>query len=395
MHDSTLFDAMLAGCQASITLSTGLSTYSDRFFMLHRGRAMSGLRKKLQAQPDTSTFLSIALLITCDYLLGDLTAVTGHTRALRKMVSIWGQLPETTTWEKFVKQGIEAYMYIGCMATGMASEGQKTNALEKLVDPFLELEYPERPFSATSSQSWANLPSGILELILSSQVSTQLCAIITTFDEVSATFSSDGLGNIRILHPIHAALQRFSQHPQATYIERCLAAGLFAYTFQFPRVQIPNLFHDPPMLGMLRLFSVSYQWGSRIERELLIWAVMASSGFIRARISPLPASKHTFVQFTAREPLMRDWPSVERILRRFLFTPSLLDRWKICHDQIMSEYESRKMSTVESGPNQGYTNYTSNETSQSSPVCPVTGQTLEGSTNGINACPFFKTTNPS
>ena len=35
-----LFDAMLATCQASITLSNGVSAYSDEFFMLHRGRAM-------------------------------------------------------------------------------------------------------------------------------------------------------------------------------------------------------------------------------------------------------------------------------------------------------------------------------------------------------------------
>lgn len=389
MHDSCLFDAMLAGCQASISMSSGLSAYSDQFFIVHRGRAMAALRQKLANNPDASTFVIITLLLTCDYLLGDLKAVEGHTRALQTMTQLHGQLPSRSRWDRFVKQGVEAYTYVGLMATGSPEQG-RDNPLDQLVDPFKDLEYPEQPFSSEMCEQWTNLPPGFLDLMFASQLSTQLCAIITAFDQVAAQSNPTSVTNLRVLHPIQAALQRFGQHKQATYLERCVAAGLITYSFQYPRIQIPNMFHDPPLQGMLRLFSVNYRTSSKIERDVLIWAVVVAQGFMFTRATPLPKSKDIFLQFIARHPVMRTWSSIEKILRRYLWTPALLERWRIFHEAMLKDSVDNDIQTVNSSPSEDFSDILNNTVASSPIMCPVTGHLTDtiGADSGM--CPFFQ-----
>lgn len=391
MQEPSLFDAMLASCQASISLSSGLSAYNDSFFMLHRGRAMAGLRHKLAKDPDTSVLLSITLLITGDYLLGDIKAVADHTRALQRMTKHFGDLPNKTSWDRFVKRGVEAYKYVGLMATGISDDDQNS-PLETLVDAFKDLEYHEQPFSLEMCEQSTDLPTGFLDLVFASQVSTQLCAIINTLDQLAVQIDQDGVRNLRILHPIQAALQRFSQHKQATYLERCIAAGLFAYTFQYPRVQVLNMFHDPPMQGMLRLFSVSYRSRSRIEREALIWAIIVVQGFICARSVPLPKSREVFSKFVERNPTMRDWPSVEKVLRRYLWTPSLLERWRFCHEALLKESDQEKSPLVASNLVQTFSDAAMKDTTSNIMVCPVTGQLTDAVSANSGICPFYRGT---
>lgn len=393
MQDSALFDAMLAGCQASISMSSGLSAYKDEFFAVHRGRAMAGLRQKLANGPDTSTFVIITLLITCDYLLGDIQAVAEHTRALQRMQDLVGQLPSRTRWDRFVKTGVEAYKLIGLFATGIPEQG-RSDPLDDLVDPFKDLEYPDQPLSPVVCEQWTNLAPGFLDLMFASQLSTQLCTIIAGFDQLATASPPSGVSNLRILNPIQAALQRFSQHKQATYLERCVAAGLTAYSFQFPRVQIPNMFHDPPLQGMLRLFSVNYRSSSKLEREALIWAVIVAMGIMSMRMSPLPKSKEVFTRFIERQPLMRCWSSVEKVVRRFLWTPSLLKRWKACYEAMVKGSAEDDTSTANSSPFEDFLDLSNDDDNQPTMVCPVTGRLPDTTYTGAGICPFFPTSSP-
>lgn len=388
MQDSSLFDAMLASCQASISMSSGISAYTDQFFIVHRGRAMAALRRKLTTSPDAAAFVTITLLITCDYLLGDMRAVQGHTRALQKMTEIYGRLPSRTRWERFVKHGVEAYKYIGLVATGSPEEG-RGSPLDDFVDPFKDLEYPEQPFSTEICEKWANLPPGFLDLMFASQLSTQLCAIITAFEHVADEFNPTGITNLRVLHPIQAALMRFTQHKQATYLERCVAAGLITYSFQYPRIQVPNMFHDPPLQGMLRLFSVNYRATSKIEREALVWAIVVAQGFMFTRANPLPKSRDIYKQFIARNPQMRSWPWVERVLRRYLWTPSLLDRWMICYEAMLKESTDGDVCAVSSGLLGDFSETSDNEALPPT-MCPVTGNATSEFAGNLGVCPFFQ-----
>lgn len=389
MQDSCLFDAMLAGCQASISLSSGLSAYSDQFFIIHRGRAMAALRRKLASLPDASTFVTITLLLTCDYLLGDIKAVEGHTRALQRMTEIYGHLPSRTKWDRFVKHGVEAYKYIGLVAIGSPEQGRES-PLDHIVDPFKDLEYPEQPPSADIYGKWPNLAPGFLDLMFASRLSTQLCAIITAFDHVAAEFNPTGITNLRVLHPIQAALQRFCQHEQATYLERCVATGLITYSFQYPRIQVPNMFHDPPLQGMLRLFSVNYTTTSKMESEALIWAVIVAQGFMFTRPTPMPKSRDIFNQFIERNSVMKNWSCVEAILRRFLWTPALLDRWRICYDAMLKDSVDSDLRTTTSSPLHAFSELSDDDISSIAAMCPVTGNLTVNQGNNPGICPFFQ-----
>lgn len=389
MQDACLFDAMLAGCQASISLSSGLSAYSDPFFIVHRGRAMAALRRKLARTPDSATFVIITLLLTCDYLLGDLKAVEGHTRALQRMIEIYGHLPSRTKWDRFVKNGVEAYKYIGLVAIGSPEQG-KDSPLDHVVDPFQDLDYPEPPFAIHDCEQWTNLAPGFMDLVFASQLSTQLCAIIAAFDHVATEFNPTGISNLRVLHPIQAALQRFTQHKQATYLERCIAAGLMTYSFQHPKTQAPNMFHDPPLQGMLRLFSVNYQTSSRIERDALIWALVVTQGFMALRTTPLPKSQEIFRQFITRNPRMKDWSYVERALCRFLWTPRLLERWRICYYSMLKDSVDEKIRTVTPSPRDDSSELSDHKLSGSPMICPVSGHFSDIFGSNNPPCPFFQ-----
>ncbi|KAJ9650061.1 hypothetical protein H2198_010623, partial [Neophaeococcomyces mojaviensis] len=333
MQEPPLFDSMLATCQASILLSNGLSAFHDRFFVEHRGRAMAGLRGKLaRSSIDTSALLSVAMLLTCDYIIGDLQAVLGHAKALHRISALRGPLPTATRWDRFVKAGVEAYKSIGYMTTGIVIDGYSDlSPLNHQVDPFLPLEYPQPPCSAESCERWSQLPSGFSDLVLSCQVSTQLVEILLAIDGIKEGTDSF-LATQTQIHPIQSALHRFGQHMQATYLERCIAAGLLAYTFQYPRLQTLNLFHDPPMQGFIRLLSIPHRAATQAEQDALIWVFVVVEAVMASRASRLPGSKELYLQTMRKYRAMTKWSDgLEPILKRFFHTTQSLDQWRFCH----------------------------------------------------------------
>lgn len=389
MQEAPLFDALLATCQASMLLSSGLSAYSDRFFMLHRGRAMKGLREQIETSIATSAILAVTMLLTCDYLIGDLRAVTSHAQALQRIADLRGTLPENTPWDKFVRRGVEAYKAIACLAAGLNPNdtGGKTE-LDDLVDPFVELEYPQPPFSNESCSVWANLPSGFCDLILASQISTQLVSIINALNLIDPEDGLDIIECLKIVQPIQAALQRFAQHKDVTYLERCVAAGLLAYSFQYPGFQVPNMFHDPPLQGFTRLFSIPYRPQSNAERDVLLWAHMVVESISSARSIRLPGSRDVLVKAKKQHGLLRDWSKLTPVLKRFFWTPDLLERWEGCHANNHSlgwtNGSAKSLSLELSLPS---TLSITNTPQASQAVCPFSGQASQGSGDDAR-CPF-------
>jgi hypothetical protein len=348
MGEPPLFDAMLATCQASISLSNGVSAFHDEFFMLHRGRAMAGLRKQLENDVDDAAILAVTMLITCDYLTGDIRAVEGHAKALQRMADIRSEMKSEkqrseTAWDKFVQHGLEGYKSICVLATGRRlASGESLSYLEETVSPFQPLLYPQPPFSAEHCQQWSRLPNGFLKLVLASQLSTQLIAVMMAVVECSPKALPGFLDSVKQIEPIQAALQRFSQHINCTFMERCIAAGLLAYSFQYPKVQIANMFHDPPMQGMIRLLRVPHRSRDSAEQNALVWVHMAVEGFLSARPTLLSGVVQLFRSAKSRYRALQDWNSTLPVLEQFFFTPHLLNRWRSCYESydLLSEITS-------------------------------------------------------
>lgn len=395
MEEPPLFDAMLATCQASISLSNGVSAFHDEFFMLHRGRAMAGLRKQLENDVDDAAILAVTMLITCDYLTGDIRAVEGHAKALQRMADIRGEMRSEkqgseTSWDKFVQHGLDGYKSICVLATGRRSaSGESLSYLEETVSPLQPLIYPQPPFSAEQCQQWSRLPNGFLKLVLASQLSTQLIAVIMAVVECSPKAVPGFLGSVKQLEPIQAALQRFSQHTSCTFMERCVAAGLLAYSFQYPKVQTVNMFHDPPMQGMIRLLRIPHRSRDSAEQNALVWVHMAVEGFLSARPTLLAGSVQLFRSAKSRYRALQDWSRARPVLEQFLFTPDLLNRWRSfyeSHDSLSDMKSDLSTSTTTSQHSEDR----HNELNLASATCPFGGAESFYTGPAPMICPFSR-----
>lgn len=384
LHEAPLFDALLATCQAQIMLSAGASAYSDEFFVFHRGRAMAGLRKQLENEADTSAMLAVTMLITCDYLTGDSNAVAGHAKALERMLSMRGEMPQKTKWDRFVFKGVQVYKTISYMATGVPTKDEypKRN-LVVVIDPLISLEYPQPPFSPEMCRKWSRLPRGFSELILESSVSTQLILLITAVHEIDPEIGKQLNETLVQTAPIQAALQRFIQHKEATILERIIASGLLVYTFQYPRMISPNLFHDPPMRGITSLLANPHGIQVGHERNLLVWTHMVVEGFAFYRSARLPGTRDVFVKALSKNVIMQNWSKLEPFLKEFFYTSDLLARWKLCHADCMRTYPEILPESDTSSPELPIT--LPEPQGRSLSVCPFSGRRSQASES---SCPF-------
>lgn len=330
MNEPAVFDALLASCRASIALSSGLSVLHDEFLVTHRGRALNYLRKKVTTGIDKNSMLVVSMLLICDHLIGDADAVTNHATALARMSEIHGQNLVHTPLDRFVRSGAMAFQSIRSIVTGhtIPYEGQKKTRLDELVDSSFKLVYLRPPFTPAVSEKWCSMPEGFCDLVLSCQISTQLCIILEEVAELKNKRVETLQEHVGATRCIQAAIQRFSQHTAATYLERCIAAGLWCWTVQYPRIQVPNLFHDPIMNGFSRLFMVSFQPASDAERNATVWSHMSMQGFASLRATTLPGSRDAFRGAIDRFDVMKDWSNLKPVLTRFFHTSGSLKRWE-------------------------------------------------------------------
>lgn len=381
MREEALFDALLASCQASLAISSGLSVHHDRSFVAHRGRAISYLRKKVMTGIDRNAMVIVSLLLMCDHMTGDIDAVTNHTKALFHMSKICGQDSENPL-DQFVRSGVLALQAVSSMVTGHVGKHGST-WLDDVVDPSEDLVYLQPPFAPDVSERAAKLPQGFCELVLSCQLSTQLCAILEEINKLNCSQLDTLHQNVDVTSSIQAAIQRFSQHTSATYLERCIAAGLWCWTNQHPRLQTPNLFHDSVLQGFSRLFLVAYKPGSIAEREVIVWAHVCMQGFASLRATILPGTRQAFRHAIDSFGVMSDWYKLRPVLERFYHTDESLERWKKSYAAFVRYSLSSETSTTCPHSNGTSENDTSPDTpasgSTSRSTCPVTGLHLRPS----------------
>lgn len=388
MHEAPLFDALLATSRSQMMLSAGLSAYNDEFFVFHRGRAMSGLRRQLQNNTDTSAMLAVTMLITCDYLTGDLEAVAGHAKALERMLQLRGKMPQETTWDRFVEKGVQVYKTITVVLAGTkVGEDLPKCKLDALVDPLIGLDYPQPPFASKLCQRWAKLPQGFCDLILTSTISTQLIEIIIAVDDIDPDVGAQLNETLKTTAPIQAALQRFLQHRDATILERIVASGLLIYTFQYPRIVAPNLFHDPPMQNMTSLLTNPNGLQAGPERDLLVWTHVVLEGFAFHRSARLPGTRDLYRKALRKHAIMQDWSKLELLLGRFFQTPELLRGWENCHSNCLKAWPEHLAVSNSSSPS--LSTNESRSSSEQPPVCPFSGG--KASYSGAK-CPFSQIT---
>lgn len=362
LEHAILFESMMAVCRASILLSLGRPAFEDSAFIQHRGNAIAGLNRALRSTTcgDDASLLTVTMLMTLEYLVGDRHSVYMHCQGLEKMLQLRKQPPveeEDTDWSRFVSLGLTAYKALGSFVTGQPPDIPSDSPgflKETFEDLALDrpLYYPGPPFSTDLCVILSRLPSGFSELCLKSQISVQMINLLASVSAAATLLTTKTLldGSYRSASPAAAphgeesrqvmiqtllsALQRMSITTTAP-VEHNVTSGLLAYAFQLRSLSALNLFYDPLLQNFVATLPCHVKPSTPEEQHALIWVSMAVAGALALRPAPLPRSHEVMDHALDIYPQARTWSRLEVILRSFFWTDGILTHWKSVWDTAM------------------------------------------------------------
>jgi hypothetical protein len=356
-----LFESIVALCRASVLISLGKPAFEDMAFVYHRGNVLTGLNSKLASKKctDDDALLTVTMLMTLEYLIGNFNAVKMHYKGLERMLELRGGCSDASShsnpdWTQFMRSGITAYKALGSFVTGQAptipadSPGFVDETFEELVlnKP---LSYAENPFSPDLCIILSRLPRGFAELVLRTRISLQTINILASTHLIAT--QHDGLDlegpfvagsrlsgssnpspahhdrKSMIIQNLLSSLQRLSlMSPSA--LELCLSYGLVAFLFQLRRLAPLNLFYDPLLQQFLKVVPCHPKPTTAQEQSCLLWASVAVAGALALRPIPIPNAHLVFDHILELYPDARKWSWLERVLRNFFWTDSIGLHWK-------------------------------------------------------------------
>jgi Fungal specific transcription factor domain len=341
LQNSILFESIIALCRASILICVGKTAMDDRALVHHRSRAIKGVSQSLSTTKATNdgVLLSVAMLLTMEYLLGNNAAVAAHRKGLQRMIDMRPDLNDGTPWNTFVKSGLDAYKSLGSFVTGEPPEVSADShgyIHETFAGLWLDkpIVYPSLPFSPDLCTVLSRLPSGFSELCLSGRLSTQVMQVLASLSATTTSSDSEGFDDTRLDAEIQAmlsALQRLSLMRIAS-TEKHLTCGLVAYTFQLRRLRALNLFHDPTLKSFIQLIPTQEKPDSIREQQCMVWISVAVAGALNLRTIRMPGTHLILDKVFELYPAMSDWSTMETTLKSFFWTPSILNHWKKCHE---------------------------------------------------------------
>ncbi|KAI1615262.1 hypothetical protein EDD36DRAFT_180104 [Exophiala viscosa] len=362
LEHAILFESMMAVCRASVLLSLGRPAFEDSAFIQHRGNAIAGLNKALRSTKcgDDASLLTVTMLMTLEYLVGDHRSVHMHCQGLEKMLQLRKQFPEEeedTDWSKFVKLGLMAYKALGSFVTGQPPDIPSDSPgflKETFEDLALDkpLSYPEPPFSTDLCIILSRLPSGFSELCLKSRISVQMINLLASVSGAATLLTTKTLLDGVYLSPpaedspygeenrqvmiqtLLSSLQRMSLTTTVP-VEHNLTSGLLAYAFQLRSLSQLTLFYDPLLQNFVTTLPYHLKPSTPEEQHGLIWASIAAAGALALRAVPFPGAHTVMDHALELYPQARTWSRLEVILRRFFWTNEILAHWKTVWEMAM------------------------------------------------------------
>jgi hypothetical protein len=347
MKHAVLFESIITLCRASILICVGKNPFEDRALSFHKVRTLKAVASSLDTEDGTSdaVILSVAMLLTLEYLTGNQSAVGAHRKGLQKMIDFRSDLNEDTPWNIFVKAGLDAYKALGSFVTGELpdmSGDSHTYIRETFASLALDkpIEYPSVPFSPDLCKILSRLPSGLSECCLSAKLSTQTMQVLASINATTISSENPPADDARFDKEIQAmlsALQRLSVM-KISKTENYLICGLLAYTFQLRRLRALNLFHDPALRDFIHFIPGQEKPDSVREQHLMIWLSVAVAGALELRTIRIPGTHLVFDRIFKLYPFTLYWKVTEMVLKTFFWTPDILKHWRKSHNRAVSRW---------------------------------------------------------
>ena len=337
MENAVLFESMMGLCRASILTALGRDPDQDQELNRHRQKTVAAVTDRLST-PDAvndATLLAVTMLLTLEYILGNVAAVAAHLSGLERMIAMRKDLNDDTPWKCFVKAGLDAYKALGSFITGKPPPLPK-NSHSFIAETFAELSlnkpviYPKAPFSPDLCKVLSRLAGGFSELALSGMLSEQMLYVLASITATNAS-TATGWDGDTILDPelqaILSALQRLSLM-RIRSIEKYLTSGLLAHCFQLRRLRALNLFHDPAIRSFIHTLHQHERPDSEREQRCMMWVTMSIAGALSLRTLRMPGSHLVLDRAFELYPAFNAWDTLEPILRCFFWTEAVGCHWK-------------------------------------------------------------------
>ena len=339
LKSAMLFEIIITLCRGSILMAQGKRVSEDRLFVYRRAHAIKTITTNLTSPKGLSdaSLLSVTMVLTLEYLTGNVAAVATHLEGLQQMLKFRDDLDGSTPWKRFVRAGMLAYQSLGCFVTGqpMTIPGTSPGYVKEAFDELALMEsisYPELPFEPDVCTTLSRLPSGFAELSLSGNISKQVMKLLAFAQATTADCAATEEIDERIGHELQvilSALQRLS-FMEATTIEKHLVCGLLGFTFQLRQLRSLNIFHDPPLRHFIDVLRRHEKPDSKRARDTMIWVSMAVAGALYLRTVVMPGSHQVMDRMFKLYPEATRWSYIESVAQNHFYTENILRHWEKC-----------------------------------------------------------------
>lgn len=320
-------------------MAQGRKVSDDRIFVYRRAHAIKAITDNLTS-PDglgDASLLSITMVLTLEYLVGNIAAVVAHIEGIEHMIKLRGDLDGSTPWKKFVRAGVLAYRSLGCFVTGQPVEigGKSPGYVKEAFDELAlneAITHPGLPFSPELCTSLSRLPPGFAELCLSGHISKQTMKFLAFAQATTDSCSTMDPIDERVDHEIQvmlSALQRLSFMETST-IEKYLVCGLLAFAFQLRQARSLNIFHDPPLRHFVEMMQKHEKPDSKRAQDTMIWISMSITGALHMRTIIMPGSHEVLDKMFKFYPEAGSWSYVKSVLQAHFYTDRIGQHWEKC-----------------------------------------------------------------
>ena len=355
LQQPVLFESIVALCRVSWLLENGIDTTQDRAFLYHHGSTRDGLQKRLSSDDtaaDDTTLLTVAALSTIDYSLGRHITADMYLRNMRHIVERRGGLRYESPWQVFVSSMIAAFESLWTFI--LANHPQPGPELPPLPSQsYLSNEIPvyaNHPFPPEYTLALAKVPKAFSELAVSGVLSMQVIRIIGRIPpEIMIPQVPTGLDQTSILYKVLTDLLRLVTLA-VMKMEHVLCAALIAFSVPLTYgIPLPESI-TPTLKICVDTYMSHLPHADEMDRNCTIWCAMVIASAVEMSSHNSDLYKGVFDQALSKYREAREWKSLERILRQFLWHDDLVRYWQLTTWKGAMDRRLTAMSSASSSP---------------------------------------------
>ncbi|KIV92152.1 hypothetical protein PV10_06613 [Exophiala mesophila] len=349
-----LFEATIALTRASWVIRRGLDPLQDMMMLRHRSMASEDLRTSFDCPQPVLTdtvLLTMATLLTMNYMINDAVAFQVHLRALEQLLRHVSHSEDEEGGETraFVRGRVLAF---SVLASFLQADQPAYATRSQVGHRISTLTYPDHPFLPEISEMVAKLPEGIAEVVLSQSIAIEFISFLVSLNELFVSMSTphrhhhhhhqqehevSPTSSFPQRAPPPLTIQRAIYDLQClsalplTMIERQLVRGLLAFSLHLYNETSFRIPLGRPLQPIVEGFNqevdlTRHQW---IQRCLLWCGIVIASAWDRQE-DAAPQQHALLARILSEVPEARSWDETRDLLRRFWWADSLQDDWELC-----------------------------------------------------------------